>query len=235
MNRTTSSWRVPMMLRSAVLTRLSLAGQPDPTEPDPTEPGRLSLAGIGLAAAGCGGTAYPAVSPPPASVHTATEQAAVTNWLVQTNQMETEDDFAAIDRITTGQMRAVYLAEKPQAGLPKNADRVPFRLTGLSITVPCRAGRPAVFVAYGDTDVFDLGTGMQSVAMVFERTGGLWKLAAAVDHPDGSAGWPALCAQGAPPATPAVLAAAATRPCWRPAATRPCWRPAATRPSWPGC
>ena len=47
---------------------------------------------------------------------------------------------------------------------------------------------------------------MQSVAMVFERVGGLWKLAAAVNHPDGGSGWPALCTQGAPPAAPAALA-----------------------------
>jgi hypothetical protein len=42
------------------------------------------------------------------------------------------------------------------------------------------------------------------VAMVFQRTGGQWKLAAAVNHPDGS-GWPALCTQGTPPSTPPVL------------------------------
>ena len=53
-------------------------------------------------------------------------------------------------------------------------------------------------MAYGDTDVFDLGSGMQSVAMVFERAGGLWKLATAVNRPSG--GWPALCTQGTPPA-----------------------------------
>jgi hypothetical protein len=192
MNRTTSSRRVPRMLRSLPLTAV-LAG--------------VSLAGIGLTVAGCGGGAAPAVKPPPASVHTAAEQLAVTNWLIKTNEIETHDDFAAVDQITTGQMRAIYLAEEPQAGLPKNADRLAFQLTGLSITVPCQAGRPAVFVAYGDTDVFDLGAGMQSVAMVFERTGGLWKLATAVNHPDGSAGWPALCVQGAPAAAPAVLAA----------------------------
>jgi hypothetical protein len=52
---------------------------------------------------------------------------------------------------------------------------------------------------------------MQSVAMVFERAGGRWKLAAAVDHPDG-AGWPALCTQGTPPAGPAVLAAGGYAP-----------------------
>ena len=61
-------------------------------------------------------------------------------------------------------------------------------------------------MAYGDTNVFDLGTGMQSVAMVFQRVGGLWKLATAVNHPDGGSGWPALCTQGTPPATPPVLA-----------------------------
>ena len=166
----------------------------------------IGLAGIGLAVAGCGGGGASAVNAPPASAHTAAEQAAVTSWFVQTNQMLTMNDFRAVDRVTTGQMRTVYLAEEQQASLPKNADRVAFQLTGLSIAVPCHTGSPTVFVAYADTDVFDLGSSVQSVAMVFERVGGLWKLASAVNHSDGSSGWPALCTQGTPPAAPAVLA-----------------------------
>jgi hypothetical protein len=169
-----------------------------------------SLAALGLSAAtalavaGCGGGGAPAVSAPPSSAHTSAEQAAVTNWLVKTNSMLTASNFAGLDQVTTGQMRTIYLSEERQASLPKNADREGFQLTGLSITIPCHIGSPAVFVAYGDTDVFDFGTGMQSVAMVFERVGGLWKLATAVNHPDG--GWPALCTQGTPPAAPALLA-----------------------------
>ena len=166
----------------------------------------IGVTGIGLTVAGCGGGGSPSVNPPPASTHTAAEQAAVTNWLVQTNQMWSDDDFAAVEQVTTGQMRSIYLAEESQASLPKNADRVGFQLTGLSITIPCHTGNPGAFVAYGDTNVFDLGAGMQSVAMVFERAGGRWKLATAVNRPDG-AGWPALCTQGTPPAGPAVLAA----------------------------
>jgi hypothetical protein len=166
----------------------------------------IGLAGIGLAVAGCGGGGTPAVNAPPASAHTAAERAAVTSWFVQTNQMLTRNDFRAVDQVTTGQMRTLYLAEKQQASLPRNADRVAFQLTGLSITVPCHTGSPTVFVAYADTDVFDLGSSVQSVAMLFERVGGLWKLASAVNHPDGSSGWPSLCTRGTPPAAPAVLA-----------------------------
>jgi hypothetical protein len=164
----------------------------------------MGLAATALAVAGCGGGGAPAVSAPPSSAHTSAEQAAVTNWLVKTNSMLTASNFAGLDQVTTGQMRTIYLSEERQASLPKNADREGFQLTGLSITIPCHIGSPAVFVAYGDTDVFDFGTGMQSVAMVFERVGGLWKLATAVNHPDG--GWPALCTQGTPPAAPALLA-----------------------------
>ena len=172
--------------------------------PSTTVLAAMGVAGIGLAVAGCGGGGSPAVNPPPASTHTAAEQAAVTNWLVQTNQMWAYDDFAAVDRVTTGQMRTIYLAEESQASPPKNVDRIQFQLTGLSITIPCHTGSPAVFVAYGDTNVFDLGTGMQSVAMVFERADGRWKLAAAINHPAGS--WPALCTRGTPPTAPDVLA-----------------------------
>ena len=124
------------------------------------------------------------------------------NWLVKTNQMWTSNDFAAVDQITAGQMNTLYQSEQRQASLPKNASRVAFQLTGLSITIPCHAGAATVFVAYADTDVFDLGSSVQSVAMVFERIGGLWKLATAVNHADGSS-WPALCTQRTPPtATP---------------------------------
>jgi hypothetical protein len=166
------------------------------------------MAGTGLAAAGCGGggaTGSPPASPPPSSAHTAAEQAAVMKWLVKTNQMWTSDVFAGLDQVTTGQMHSLYQSEQQQASLPKNAGRVAFQLTGLSITIPCHTGAAAVFVAYAGTDVFDLGSSVQSVAMVFERTGGLWKLAAAVNHTSGS-GWPALCTQGTPPAAAAVLA-----------------------------
>src|SRR5579863_690124 len=165
----------------------------------------IGLAGIGLAVAGCSGGGASAVNAPPASAHTAAEQAAVMSWFVQTNQMLTRNDFRAVDRVTTGQMRTIYLAEEQQASLPKNADRVAFQLTGLSITVPCHTGSPTVFVAYADTDVFDLGSSVQSVAMVFERVGGLWKLASAVNHSDGS-GWPALCTQRMPPTAAPELA-----------------------------
>jgi hypothetical protein len=187
MNRSRKSWRA---LNNPPLTAMLTA---------------MALAGMGLTVAGCGGAAAPAAGAPPASSHTAAEQAAVANWLYKTDQMWTSNDFAGLDQITTGQMRTIYLSEERQASLPDNADRQPFQLTGLSITIPCHTGSPAVFVAYADTDVFDLWTGMQSVAMVFERTGGQWKLATAVTHPGGP-GWPALCTQGAPPATPPKLA-----------------------------
>jgi len=160
---------------------------------------------IGLTLAACGQAGPAAVSAPPSPAQTAAEQAAVTNWLVKTNQMWTSNDFAALDQVTTGQMRTIYLSEQRQASLPANASRMAFQLTGLSIMIPCHTGSPAVFVAYADTDVFDLGTGTQSVAMVFQRTGGRWKLATAVTHPGGSA-WPALCTTGTPPVTPPVLA-----------------------------
>jgi hypothetical protein len=165
----------------------------------------VSLAAVAsLTVAACGGPAR--VAAPPASSHTTAEQAAVLHWLAKTNAMWTHNDFAALDEITTAEMRTIYLAEKQGARLPSNASRQPFQLTGLSITIPCQAGRPAVFVAYGDTDVFDLGPAMQPMAMVFERSGGRWKLAAAVNRP--ASGWPALCTKGAPPGTPPAVSAA---------------------------
>jgi hypothetical protein len=168
--------------------------------------GIVPIALIGLAVTGCGGGGPAPVNPPPSSAHSAAEQAATMNWLAQTNAMWTRDDFAGLDQVTTAAMRTIYMSEESQASLPGNADRQAFQLTGLSITIPCHTGPSNVFVAYGDTDVFDLWSGMQPVAMVFERIGGSWKLAAAVDRPE--AGWPALCTQGTPPTAPARLPSA---------------------------
>ena len=62
------------------------------------------------------------------------------NWLAKTNAMWTQNNFAALDEITTAEMRTIYLAEQRGASLPSNASRQPFQLTGLSITIPCQAG-----------------------------------------------------------------------------------------------
>ena len=168
--------------------------------------GRVLGAAVSLAAVAS--VAVTACSAPasPAPAHRTEQQAAVLNWLARTNAMWTRNDFAALDEITTAEMRTIYLAEQRQASLPSNASRQPFQLTGLSITIPCQSGRPGVFVAYGDTDVFDLGPAMQPMAMVFERADGRWKLAAAVNRP--ARGWPALCTEGKPPSVPPALAAA---------------------------
>src|SRR5208282_4982311 len=120
------------------------------------------------------------VNPPPTSAHTAAEEAATMNWLAKTNEMWTSSNFSALDQVTTSEMRTIYLTEERQASLPVNASRVGFQLTNLSITVPCHTGSGTVFVAYGDTDVFDLGSAMQPMAMVFQQVGGQWKLATAV-------------------------------------------------------
>jgi hypothetical protein len=100
----------------------------------------------------------------------------------------------------------VYQVEQHQQRLPRGASVLPFQLTGLSITIPCQVGDDAVFIAYGDTDVFTLGQSMQPYAMIFQHSDGSWKLAAAVQYPSGGGGWPALCSQGTATTTSAVLA-----------------------------
>jgi hypothetical protein len=167
------------------------------------------LAGTVAAASACGSSA-PAVNAPPASPRSVAETAATRSWLAATNQMWTKGNFAALTRVTTGEAQAIYQTEQQQAGAPA-ASRKPLQLTGLSITIPCHAGPAAIFVAYGDTDVFTLGQDMQPFAMIFQRTSGAWKLAAVVRPPAGGAGWPALCTRGsraaaAPALTPAAYA-----------------------------
>jgi hypothetical protein len=164
------------------------------------------LTGVGLAAAACGGgAAAPPVNAPPASPHTAAERAATLNWLAKTNQMWTRNDFAALDQVTTGEMRTVYQAQEQQK-TTSTGGRHPLQLTGLSITIPCRSGGSPVFIAYGDTDVVTLGQSLQPVAMIFEQVGAAWKLAAIVQRPTGTSRWPALCRQETAPTAPAVLA-----------------------------
>ena len=164
------------------------------------------LIGVGLAAAACGGgTAAAPVNAPPASPHTAAERAATLDWLAKTNQMWTRNDFAALDQVTTGEMRKVYQAEEQQKTTSAGS-RNPLQLTGLSITIPCQSSGSPVFIAYGDTDVVTLGQSMQPVAMAFEQVGGAWKLANIVQRPSLSSRWPALCRQGTAPTTRTVLA-----------------------------
>jgi hypothetical protein len=50
----------------------------------------------------------------------------VRNWLARTSAMWTRNDFAALDEITTAEMRTIYLAEQRGASLPSNASRQPF-------------------------------------------------------------------------------------------------------------
>jgi hypothetical protein len=164
------------------------------------------LTGGGLAVAACGGgTAAPSVNAPPASPHIAAEKAATLNWLAKTNQMWTRNDFAALDQVTTGEMRTVYQAQEQQKAT-STGSRNPLQLTGLSITIPCQSSGSPVFIAYGDTDVITLGQSMQPVAMIFAQVGGAWKLANIVQRPSASSRWPALCRQGTAPTAHTVLA-----------------------------
>lgn len=168
----------------------------------------LLLAAVVAAAAAACGSGTPAVGAPPASLHATAERAATLNWLAKTNLMWTRDDFSPLDQVTTGAARTAYLAqERATTSDPAPGSRTPFQLTSLSITVPCHQGAAAVFVAYGDTGVFTLGQSVQPVALVFQRSGGAWKLAAAVNQPSGSgrAAWPALCRAGAGTTALAVL------------------------------
>jgi len=191
-----------------------------------------TLAAVAAVTAACAGnTAPPPVGAPPASTHTAVERAATLNWLAMTNQMWTRDNFAALDQVTLGEARTIYQTEQRHtAGDASPSGRTPFRLTGLSITVPCHgfsesgasgsaasgpgaaepSGAGSVFVAYGDTDVFTLGQSMRPEAMVFEQAGGAWKLAAVVNGSSGGAGrrWPALCRAGAGQGAATALAPA---------------------------
>jgi hypothetical protein len=170
----------------------------------------LLAAIVAAAAAACGGGGTPAVGAPPASLHAAAERAATLNWLAEKNLMWTKNDFSPLDQVTTGAARTAYLAqERATTSDPAPGSRTPFQLTSLSITVPCHQGAEAAFVAYGDTDVFTLGQSVQPVALIFQRSGGAWKLAAVVNQPSGngsgSAAWPALCLAGAETTAPAVL------------------------------
>jgi hypothetical protein len=167
----------------------------------------LLAAIVAAVATACGGGTQ-AVEAPPASRHTTAERAATLNWLAKTSLMWTSDDFSPLDQVTTGAARTAYLAqERATTSDPAPGSRTPFQLTSLSITVPCHQGAEAVFVAYGDTDVFTLGQSMQPVALVFGQSGGAWKLAAVVNQPSGSsrAAWPALCRAGAGTTAAAVL------------------------------
>src|SRR5580693_8903591 len=77
----------------------------NPTTPTTLTALTLGAALLSLTVAACG--AGSGGSPPPASAHTTAEQAATMHWLSETNQMWTDDDFAALDKVTTAGMRTI--------------------------------------------------------------------------------------------------------------------------------
>ena len=164
-----------------------------------------------VAVVACGGGGTPAVGAPPASAQTAAERAATLRWLAKTNQIYTRNDFSLTSQVTMGEARSAFLAQENQTRSdPGPGGRKPLRLASVSITVPCHQGAAATFVAYGDTNVFTLGQSLQPEALVFQRAGRTWKLAAIVNQSSGGGphAWPALCRSGAGTTAPAVLAPA---------------------------
>jgi hypothetical protein len=147
--------------------------------------------------AGCASTSQsdPTVSAPSSSSDTAVEWAATMTWFAATNVMWTKHDFAAVDEVTTGAMRTIYEHEASVSNGP--VSRKKLSLDDLSITIPCQNSSPSVFVAYARTDVFTLGGGVQSAALLFQQQGPTFKLAAAITHLDGTS-WPALRQQSCP-------------------------------------
>ena len=146
----------------------------------------VTASAVAVAVAACGGGGAPAVGAPPASRQTATERAATLRWMATTNQMWTRNEFSLVNQVTTGEARSAYLAQENQTRSdPGPAGRTPLRLASVSITVPCHHGAAATFVAYVDTNVFTLGQSLQPEALVFQRVGRVWKLAAIVNQSSG--------------------------------------------------
>lgn len=153
-------------------------------------------------ASSAGSAAPPRAQPPTA----AQADAAVQTWFAATNQMVTAHDFSQLDSVTTGAMTDAYRnARDAVATQPTSSPAKPFVLKNLTVVVPCQGTGPADFVAYADTDVFSLGTSVDSHAMVFVKSGGRFKLAATVSHPPGSPPWPRLCRPGTAPSALALV------------------------------
>jgi len=167
------------------------------------------FAGLVVLVAGCNShiaQSTASVDVPPSSAGTAIERAATQTWFAATNQMFTKHSFDAIDEVTIGSMRAIYQYEAGQtATATATATGKRLTMTDVSITLACQNTSPSIFVAYARTDVFTLGQGTQSAAMVFQEDGPTWKLAAAVTHLDGSS-WPVLCQASCPDIGSAELA-----------------------------
>jgi len=153
------------------------------------------------AIAGSAGSAGQAASAAQAAdAGLAPARAAVGRWLAAASQLWLHRDAAAFDRLTTGSMRRVYRDAQHAATAGR---RVPLRLAGLVVAVPCQTDRASVFVAYARTDAFAPGRRPVFAALVFTRQDRTWRLAAAVTSRTGQ--WPALCQALNPCVGPAVL------------------------------
>jgi hypothetical protein len=166
-----------------------------------------AVAGVAAGLAGCGLSSTVITGTPPvqqartiaAVSGPVAERAAVARWLAAASRLWLHHDAAAFDRLTTAPMRRVYRDAQPAAA----GGRVPLRLTGLFVAVPCQAYRASVFVAYARTDAFAPGQRPEAAALVFTRHDRTWRLAAAVTSRSGQ--WPALCQALNPCVGPAVL------------------------------
>jgi len=176
-----------------------------------------AVTGVAAGLAGCGLRSAVLTGPPPvrqaraiaaaagsagraADAGLAPERAAVGRWLAAASRLWLHRDAAAFDRLTTGSMRRVYRDAQHAATAGR---RVPLRLAGLVVAVPCQTDRASVFVAYARTDAFAPGRRPVFAALVFTRQDRTWRLAAAVTSRTGQ--WPALCQALNPCVGPAVL------------------------------
>lgn len=101
----------------------------------------------------------------------------------------------------------------------RNVKGPAFTLDHLSVVLPCASTPSGAFLAFADTDVFNLGSSTSPVAMVFVPQGGGYKLAAFVQQDNVPGSWPTICTtkEATPDASinpsqlPAELAAALAR------------------------
>jgi hypothetical protein len=110
------------------------------------------------------------------------------------NEVRTKADDALIPQGATGVALAAFDAAYVNNG--KSGEKVKgpaFTLSHLSVVLPCSSSTPGTFLAFADTDLFNLGSSTSPAAMVFVPQGGGYKLAAFVQQGKLPGIWPTIC------------------------------------------
>jgi hypothetical protein len=120
-------------------------------------------------------------SPSAITLSQATAKAVVKKFLAEANEVRTKADDVVIPQGATGVALAAFDAAYVNNGHSGRDVKGPaFTLDDVSVVLPCASTPTGAFLAFAETNIFNLGSSTSPAAMVFVSQDGGYKLAAFV-------------------------------------------------------